>query len=158
MVLAVSSLDHFIHVTIEEGILEMYQGVRSSTPSFEEFHITMSNVKYALNNPSDISWVRDQIRKNLGYKSYQKSESIAGALKLISSKKIWDEVEIIMGSAKAQITLELDLIIERRNKIAHEADLDPTYPNKRWPINRSMVNDAVSHIEKICESIFQVVT
>ena len=62
-----------------------------------------------------------------------------------------------MNTNKDQIKLHLDLIIDRRNKISHEADLDPTYPNKRWPINKIMVNTSIQHIENICESIFQIV-
>jgi len=157
LVLAVSSLDHFVHNTVEEGILEIFQGTRTSTNSFHDFHVSMSNVQYALKNPANNVWLKDQIHKNIGYQSFQKSDKISTILKLITVKKIWDEVAIIMNIDKNHIKLQLDLIINRRNKISHEADLDPTYPNKRWSIDEIMVNTSIQHIENVCESIFQVV-
>ena len=157
LVLAVSSLDHFVHSTVEEGIFEIFQGARTPTKSFHDFHVSMSNVQYALKNPANTAWLKDQIHKNIGYQSFQKADKISTVLRLITVKKIWDEVATIMNTNKDQIKLKLDLIIDRRNKIAHEADLDPTYPNKRWPINETMANTSIQHIENVCESIFQVV-
>ena len=107
----------------------------------------MANVQFAVRNPSDITWLKDQIHKNLGYQSFQKSDKISSILRLISDKQIWDEVATIMNGNKTQIKLQLNLIIDRRNKIAHEADLDPTYVNQRWPINEQQVDDSIQHIE-----------
>ncbi|MDE5122675.1 MAG: hypothetical protein O4965_22525 [Trichodesmium sp. St19_bin1] len=48
-------------------------------------------------------------------------------------------------------------MVERRNKIAHEADIDPSYNiGERWPIDEDMVNDAVNFIEGVVHSIHQV--
>jgi hypothetical protein len=42
----------------------------------------------------------------------------------------------------------LKVIIDRRNTIAHEADMDPTNPGFRWTINANMANEAqISSIE-----------
>jgi len=157
LVLAVSTLDHFIHNIIEIGMLEIYQGSRPPTTTSHDFRVSIANVQSAIKNPSDISWLKDRIRTNIGYQSFQKSDKISNIVRLISSKNLWDEIAIIMNSPKSQIILQLDLIIDRRNKIAHEADLDPTYPGQRWPINEIMVNDSISHIEQVCEAIFQVI-
>ena len=49
---------------------------------------------------------------------------------------------------------ELSIIVDRRNKIAHEADIDPTLGlGNRWNINEADVNNAVDFIEKVVESI-----
>jgi hypothetical protein len=42
---------------------------------------------------------------------------------------------------------------DRRNKIAHEADMDPSYPGARWPISETDVNKALDFIEQLCEAI-----
>jgi hypothetical protein len=52
----------------------------------------------------------------------------------------------------------LALIVDRRNKIAHEADIDPSFPGQRWPIDRAMVDDMVSTVEATVEAIHAVVT
>ncbi|BAZ80312.1 hypothetical protein NIES73_15630 [Sphaerospermopsis kisseleviana NIES-73] len=45
----------------------------------------------------------------------------------------------------------------RRNKIAHEADIDPTFGlENRWTIDELMVGDAVDFIEPVVESIHQI--
>ena len=66
-----------------------------------------------------------------------------------------------MGKPKSddikQIKEQLSSIVERRNKIAHEADINPTYnTGERWPIDENMVNDAVDFIEQVVNSIHQV--
>jgi len=48
------------------------------------------------------------------------------------------------------------LIVDRRNQIAHEADLDPTNPGARWPINALLVDDTVDFIEKVGDAIYEV--
>jgi hypothetical protein len=46
--------------------------------------------------------------------------------------------------------------LDRRNKIAHEADMDPTNPGYRWPINEALIRDAIDFIERIVQAIFKV--
>lgn len=54
------------------------------------------------------------------------------------------------------VKARLKLIVDRRNKIAHEADLDPTSPGFRWRIDGPMVKDAVDFIEHLGDAIYQV--
>ncbi|WP_293063557.1 MULTISPECIES: HEPN domain-containing protein [unclassified Moorena] len=53
----------------------------------------------------------------------------------------------------------MSIIVDRRNKIAHEADINPTLGlGDRWPINEKLVNDAVDFIEEVVESIHAVIS
>ncbi|NEQ62978.1 MAG: hypothetical protein F6K53_38690, partial [Moorea sp. SIO4A1] len=53
----------------------------------------------------------------------------------------------------------LSIIVDRRNKIAHEADMYPTLGlGNRWPINEKLVNDAVDFIEQVVEGIHTVIS
>lgn len=157
IVMVVSALDYFIHGIIEEGMIEIHQGTRLRTNAYENFEISLSNMTYIVSNPNDPTWLKDQIRKKLSHLSFQKSEKISLNLKLISDKKIWSEVGVVLNKPHTDITLQLDLIINRRNQISHQADIDPTYPHTRWPISETLVNDAITNIEKICHAIFQTV-
>jgi hypothetical protein len=58
-----------------------------------------------------------------------------------------------MGLSAPEVKERLSLIIGRRNKIAHEADLDPTYPKVRWPISSADVEGVVNFIETVVEAI-----
>ena len=51
---------------------------------------------------------------------------------------------------------QLCAIVDRRNKIAHEADLDPGNPGERWPIDRPLVEEAIDFIESTIRAIYEV--
>ena len=62
-----------------------------------------------------------------------------------------------MSRPAKEIKQQLNRIVDRRNKIAHEADIDPSYPiGDRWPIDELLVNEAVDFIEQVVESIHKI--
>jgi hypothetical protein len=70
---------------------------------------------------------------------------------------LWSDVAAHLGVPAADIKLELELLVQRRNKIAHEADLDPSFPGVRWPITAAAATGATDFVERICETIHLVV-
>lgn len=52
---------------------------------------------------------------------------------------------------------KLHAVPDRRNKIAHEADLDPTDPEARWPITPEIANEAISFLISLAHAIYSVV-
>jgi hypothetical protein len=66
---------------------------------------------------------------------------------------LWNEIANKTGKSANDLKKQLDLIVDRRNKIAHEADIDPSFPGNRWPIDEDMVKDAIDFIEKLVETI-----
>lgn len=161
LVLAVSALDYYIHEVVRIGMLEIHRGPRPEPPGFSRFEISLGSARAGINAGQNIdSWLEDEIRQRLSYKSFQKPEHIADAIRLISNKKLWEEVSINMGRLPKDakdIKNQLSLIVDRRNKIAHEADIDPSYPiGDRWPIDELLVNEAVDFIEQVVESIHNI--
>jgi len=113
-----------------------------------------SSVVNRLNNASGLE---DEIRERLGYQSFQQPKKIAEAIRYISDKNLWDEVANKISRRPEDIKQQLNSIVDRRNKIAHEADIDPTFNiGNRWNIDEVLVGDAVDFIEQIVESIHQV--
>ncbi len=108
------------------------------------------------------SWLENEIRKKFSTESFQTPDKIADAIRYISNEKLWEQVtNKISGNTtqKAQKNIKQKLmeIVRRRNKIAHEADIDPSFGlGSRWNINESMVNDTVDFIEQVVESIHQI--
>ncbi|MDF5720075.1 MAG: HEPN domain-containing protein [Rhizonema sp. PD37] len=83
--------------------------------------------------------------------------AVADAIRLISDNRLWEEVAVKIGKPTKNIKQQLSLIVDRRNKIAHEADIDPTFNiGNRWNIDELLVNDAVDFIEQVVESIHQM--
>lgn len=110
-----------------------------------------------LNTDSSTNWLEYEIREKLGYQSFQKPDKIAEAIRYISDKKLWEEVEYRMEISQREAKETLSNIVDRRNKIAHEADIDPSYGiGNRWPIDESMVGEVVGFIERLAESIHQI--
>ncbi|HBR00957.1 MULTISPECIES: HEPN domain-containing protein [unclassified Roseofilum] len=135
---------------------------QSQGSSFLQQSHTVSSLLPILSNTlvnklNSSSWLEDEIRQKLSYQSYQQSEKIADAIRLISDKKLWDEVSVKLGRSAKDVKQQLSLIVDRRNKIAHEADIDPSFGiGNRWPIDAITVNDAVDFIEQVVESIHQI--
>jgi hypothetical protein len=149
LVLSVSALDFYVHEIVRLGMLEIHQGLRPEPPAFSRFQISLGSAR-SLTHQS----LEDEIRQRHSYKSFQQPNNIADAIRLISDKKLWEEVAKVIGKPAQDVKEQLILIVDRRNKIAHEADIDPTYNlGDRWPINENLVHEAVDFIEKVVESI-----
>jgi hypothetical protein len=138
IVLAVSAFDHYIHETVRIGMLEAHTGKRVQTKAFANFRVSMQSVIEAIAVPSSQNWLEDEIRRQHGWQSFQQSRRVADALALVSEVSLWDEVSKKVGRSTSDLRTQLDLIVDRRNKIAYEADADPTLPGSRWPIDESL--------------------
>jgi hypothetical protein len=116
--------------------------------------IISSSVLKQLNNAS---WLENEIRERLSYQSFQQPDKIADAIRFISDKKLWDEVASKLGKPAKDVKQQLGAVVDRRNKIAHEADIDPTFGiGSRWYIDELLVNDTVNFIENVVENIHQI--
>ncbi|MOA60538.1 hypothetical protein D3C78_1854410 [compost metagenome] len=58
-----------------------------------------------------------------------------------------------MNSESQNLKTNLNLIVDRRNKIAHEADMDPTCPGFRWPIDDVMVEESINFVSVLINNI-----
>lgn len=102
-------------------------------------------------------WLENELRKEFSKFSFQTPDNIADAIRYISNQRLWDEVANKMSRTAKDVKQQLNSIVYRRNKIAHEADIDPTFGlGNRWPIDELMVGDAVDFIEQVVESIHQI--
>lgn len=150
-VLAVSALDHYVHEITRIGMLEIFDGKRIPPPAYLRFKISFEYIVPGLAISRDR--IDEEIRIQHSFLSFQQPDKIADAIRLISPIKIWDEVAAYVGISANDVKDRLRLIVDRRNKIAHEADLDPTYPKVRWPILQTDVDQVVSFLVEIVEAI-----
>ena len=160
LVLSVSALDHYIHEVVRLGMLEAYQGIRLRTAQFQGFQVSLGSatgMSSTLQSTKD-TWIDEEIRSRNSFRSLQTPETIASAIRLISDVTLWDQVARHMNASTEQVKNRLRLIVDRRNKIAHEADMSPFPYQDRWPINRHMVTNAVDFLEQVVEAIRTVIT
>lgn len=156
--MTVSALDHYIHEATRIGMLEALNGTRVKAPAFRRFSVSLDS---ALQIPTaiDSTWLDAEIRLRHNFLAFQQPDKIADAIRLISSIELWNEVGIAMGKPAKDVKTQLQLLVDRRNKIAHEADIDPTYPGSgtRWPITPAIVVEATAFVEALCEAIHTLV-
>jgi len=152
IVMAVSALDHYIHEITLRGMLEIYLGARPATPAYLRFEVPVSAaVPEVVTGGTE--WFEAIIREKHGFLSFQQPDKVAAAIRLFSSCVLWPTVSDALGFPTNSVKNRLRLIVERRNKIAHEADLDPSYPSTRWPISLQDAVGVVDFIESICHRI-----
>jgi hypothetical protein len=161
IILAVSALDCFIHDLIRLRMVDIFVKNENWSNSFLKFSISIECLRN-INLSSDINdkifFLDQEIRRVNGYKSFQEPEKISGAFSTIGVQKLWDKVGQKISLSSIDTINKLNLIVERRNQIAHEADIDPTLGlGNKFPIDRNLVTQTIQFIETICEKIHEVV-
>jgi hypothetical protein len=156
IVMCVSALDHYVHEVTRLGMLKCLSGSRTRTPAFLRYDVSIANaLQAAAPGTTTTDWLDEEIRIRHGFISFQTPDKIADAVRLISPIPLWNSLAASLNTTSDHLKKQLQLIIDRRNKIVHEADIDPTYPGSgaRWPITAAMVNDSVDFIETLCEAL-----
>lgn len=77
------------------------------------------------------------IRAQHSYATFQQPDKIVDAVRLFSNVSLWDAVAARLAITVKDAKNALALIVDRRNKIAREADIDPSFLGQRWPIEQS---------------------
>lgn len=140
-----------------EAKIQQTQGYTFLQQSYTVSNLIPTISSSILDRLNNTSWLESEIRERLGYQSFQQADKIADAIRYISDKKLWDKVAVQMNKSSKDVKQQLNSIVDRRNKIAHEADIDPTFNiGSRWNIDELLVGDAVNFIEMLVESIHQV--
>ncbi len=159
LVMIVSSLDQYVHELVRLGMLECFGGQRPQTDAFLRFQVSLNSSLQAIATPGNHLWLEGEINTRHSYRSFQKPDDIADAVRLMSSVQLWDSVASHMQSTTETIKGRLTIIVDRRNQIVHEADSDPSYGHtgRLWPIDAIQTNEAVRFIEELVEVVHTVV-
>lgn len=163
----VSALDLYVHELIAQNLLQIFGGTRPMCPGFAKLQISSEALMriQAANSIADRNTAFDlEVRTKLSRITYQYPEDIADGIRLISPCKLWNEVATQQGATAGNIGVvtesikkRLSLIVDRRNKIVHEGDLQPTIPRTPWPISKNDVSDVAIFIKGIVTAIEAIV-
>ena len=159
LVMIVSALDLYVHEVVRLGMLECFRGQRAHTDAFLRFQVTLGGTIQAVSMRGSDVWLDEQIRDRLGHRTFQQPDDIAEAIRLISDAELWNSVAVRLQSTSRDVRDHLRLVVDRRNKIVHEADANPTYGQIGilWPLNATQTDDAVAFIESVAEAVHTVV-
>jgi hypothetical protein len=121
IVLTVSALDAYMHEKAAEAFLVgMQQGPASVIAS-------VSAYLQIQDPPPEYPQLSSLIRYRLSFKTLVAPEAIDRAIDASGreSKAVWRAIGEARGSRESRLRNMLDLQVDRRNQIAHEADWDP---------------------------------
>jgi hypothetical protein len=164
----VSALDLYIHELVAQRMLDIYDGTKPTTRQFLEFKVsveTLNRARFSSILTDARSAFELDIRTTLSRITFQDPDAIADGVRNVSTVELWNELAIIIKGATLSnksslaklIKRELSLIVSRRNKIAHEGDLQPSPPRKPWPIHQSDLFIVTNCIETIVYEIDSIV-
>jgi len=154
-VLLVSAFDYYIHDVVREGMLKIFDGQKKANENYEKFFISLKTLNLILSTKDENvrrQLLDTEIRKTTCKQSYQTPSNVERALALITMKSIWSSVSVSLKMHKNDLTKKLNLIVNRRNKIAHEADIDPV-TNDKIPIDRETIIEVKTFITKLVKTI-----
>lgn len=163
-----SALDLYVHELVAQRMLEIFLGQRSPAKAFLRFRVsneTLMRIRSA-STITDAGAAFDlDVRAQLSRETLQNPEKIAEAIRLCSDIELWNDISVQLGatqstkSTQAKVLKQsLSLLVERRNKIAHEADLQPSLPRDPWPIFQKDLRDVSALIDQIVHAIDPLVS
>jgi hypothetical protein len=163
----ICALDLYVHELVAQRMVAIFEGRLPSTPKFLSFQIsaeTLNRIRNARTNVDASAAFDLEVRSQLGRSTFQHPDNIAEGIRLCSVVELWNEVALQFGAtpqtriAKAKaIRGSLSLMVERRNKIVHEGDLQPTTSRDPWPITQADVALVSTHVQNIVRAIDKVV-
>lgn len=163
---AVSALDHWVHEELYARVAALAADTGPGMPKqLQKFELPLAVVEQVrLDNLQISDAVLNHIKSKWSFQSLQNPRMITEALKLITDEDVWGKAANLINQEQthstnlsgADLRNRLQAIVERRNQIAHYADLEDGSLKVRRQIDASAVFDAVALIEEIAEALAAV--
>ena len=161
----VSALDLYVHELVAQGIAEVFDGSRPQPAGFSKFQISSSSFLSITGNVPSLSNALDlEVRSKLERCTFQYPTDIAEGIRYISDIELWNEISLRDGSTEKEkvshsksLKNQLTQIVNRRNKIVHEADLQPGIPRTPWPISSNDAQIVKVFLERVVRHIDAIV-
>ncbi len=159
IVYSVSAFDKLMHDLIRIGMVEIFMGNRPTTPQYLAETITISTYSDLISAtflPKELVFEQAIVRK-LKTVSYQTPDNVAKGLSYIwNEPQKWQKIASNMAMDTETVKTELKLIVDQRNRIVHEADINPL-TNQKYSITKSDCESATSFLKKTGEAIYTLV-
>jgi hypothetical protein len=163
----ISALDLYVHEVVAQNMLKIFEGERPVCPGFSKFLCSTETVLRIkqVGTAADAAAAFDlDVRSKLSRVTYQFPDDVADGIRLVSPVELWNEIAVAKGASAAtkvsdakSLRKTLSLIVERRNKIVHEGDLQPAVPRTPWPIVRADVSAVAVFVEDVVRTIDDIV-
>ncbi len=159
VVSAVSAIDKLIHDLIRVGMLDIFNGKRQQTPKYLNESISLSllhELDSATIPPREYYFEKYLVQK-LGQMAFQSPDKISDGLSFIwNEKEKWKKISSRIGQEQDSVKTTLRLIVDQRNRIVHEADVDLS-SGAKFQISKVDCDFNVNFIESCGTAIFELV-
>ncbi len=185
-VMCISCLDAYIHDLLRLGIIAIHCGQRVKPKKFNsDVKISMQGVSLFIDEISSLvslspdlgilnlnfqklitdvaqqQWLENEVTQLYSRSTFQGAQQIELAIQVISDIKIWQELSKLLNIPAEDIKKQLNLIVNRRNKIAHEADTDQailitTGVISRYQISHSDIDTTLQFLKDFAEAFYQI--
>lgn len=161
IVLAVSALDCYVHDVVRIGMTKTLALTSGEPNAYLNFGVSMQVVKRLLRASSadDKAMLFDQeVRRLHGFKTFQTADSISQAFGLLGIAHLWDKIGDGLGILPSDVKVQLNLLVGRRNAIAHEGDIDPSSGiGTKYPIDLPTVQQSADFLDSLVHQMQAVV-
>lgn len=151
---AVSSFDYYVHeIVVIESSFRIRNGLIT-----KKIHIPLSTL-HIVDNDERVENALNFIKEQNGYRAFVAPDKLSDILKCyckepwaIISKKYNENADtpLPLNDLKGQ----LSSIWQRRNKIAHEADINPVLSGVGlWPIDKADTEFTIAFLEKLAPAV-----
>lgn len=164
---AVAAIDHWLHEEVLRRVAELTaKDSPEMPPQLRRYELPLHRVEAVRRGEVDLSEaVVEHLREKLAVQALQHPGKISEVLKLVTERKVWYEAagcineHFFQGrttfNEKTLRSRYLE-ITQRRNRIAHDADLVDGDLKQRRSIDANEVTDAIDWIERIALAIAHV--
>lgn len=163
---AVSAIDHWFHEELYRRVADL-AGQDSPTMPYQltNFELPLKKIEEIQRGTITLSdAVSDHVRAKWSNAALQNPRKISEALKLVTEQNIWIKAATLINEwhhgrtamNEQSLKKRYMAITDRRNKIAHDADLLEGSLSQRRSITDAEVNDAIDWIERIALAIAKV--
>ena len=128
---------------------------------FKSFQIPLKCAKQLVDAQTDAekdSIIIQTLKETLYKFSFESEQTVEYAMSYIGIRNIWTKLSTNMGIPTSDIKTQLNLIVRRRNNIAHQSDISNLMTMEKDQINRSDVEGVITFIEALTRNIDAVIS
>lgn len=153
LVQGVAALDHYVHGVILDRSVDILLSRLPSPTATSKIGLPVSAVQEILQATSPAEQeqrARTHLVARLGRETFQRSSAIGDGMASVGVPQVW--ANGFNGPPRPYL-LALDLVVSRRNRIAHECDADPATPGSVVVLSASDALDSLATVEACAQAI-----
>ena len=145
LVQSVAALDSYAHDVVLDRAVDILLGrLAAGSATRLGLHFGAVRELLAAPTPTDLEMIcRQKINERLSTETFQKPDDVAGAFAMVGVPAIWSSA---FGTSAGTTKTSLSLVVQRRNRIVHRCDVDPSDPSSFLALT---AEDAIQAIETV---------